>query len=805
MLSYHKEPFSHPVTSAAAMVRPDGSVEQGETATSGGSRGLGFGTTLYRRMLRFHGKMLSDTSVSAPATRVWEKILADPGVSGAKGQPATDEPHRATTSEPWTETPIASARLNGLSFNELDEALDNPKKRFIEDKDFSGRPYLKLHSVFGDMDHAPSAKEALDTYGPYRESFLRKMALKDIPVGQKIGANSFDYNHVLTPDHRSQGLSLRVSDVPDETGDPMPTARLYDAEGAQVGAVTGRVDRRTLNITNTFLHRNFRKQRLGVAMYEALLSHAKNRLQLRSVAGEEHSTAASRTHMQLAEKHGLSYEPEYKSTASVGQDYDDRAGPYSYLLKAEGDALAKAEKRASKPPTEHPFWQPLRSPGDAKTKGDFWSNANNLAENTLLRLKRMDFTLPPPEIHPSFVPAPEHFEATYTIHDPQGIRNSHNAALAATKGDLKAQQQVAQGTAKKWATAMNDPEANAAFRRLRSGLQHITGTITDSSSSPFAHIMQEAPENLGGAMGLYTTDGVVRIHRDHAAHAMESMAVPRGQKPLVESSDHHEAWATVFHELFHSVSHYHHVYESAASRLRPGATLEEATTEIPARFYARDTAFHHWHPSPDAKAHADARNLFHIDQNGEVGLRSPVCYSGSVQQFGRLVEFAHRREINGDVNRLNNAIVNHSLLAKRTPGQNRLRNIIHLMMDRHDMPIETNHEEVEALRSDTKDLEKQLREAEKKTKTATMLKDKVEAKKALQDLQERYQDKRRDLYMEEGRRDSLELPFKNAREVLEERLRHWLQSDGTSKDLDAYVKEAQNQYRRSKATLAAYE
>lgn len=50
----------------------------GESATQPGMHRQGYGTHLYRAMLRYHGRLASDKTVSAGASKVWEKLKGDP-------------------------------------------------------------------------------------------------------------------------------------------------------------------------------------------------------------------------------------------------------------------------------------------------------------------------------------------------------------------------------------------------------------------------------------------------------------------------------------------------------------------------------------------------------------------------------------------------------------------------------------------------------------------------------------------------------------------------------------------------------
>ncbi len=725
ILSYDKAPSGFPISSSAASVDSHGTVTHGETATTGGAQGAGYGTLLYRRMLQYHGKMHSDSSVSPTANKVWDKILATPGVTGAKGAPETPEKHYAQTSEAWDEKPVASATLNGYPLNSLDEAIDNPNKRFITEKDFSGRPFTQLYSVAGgDIPHVADAQEALDSYRSYREAFLRKseadlqkMALKDIPVGQGIAAHAFDYSHVLAPEHRSQGLTLRVTDAPNGTA-----ARLHNAEGKVVGTAVGGIDRKTLNITNTFLHRGLRRQGLGAAMYEALLAHAKNHLGLRAVAGEEHSTAASRTHMRLAAKHGMDYDPAYSPKAKQGRDYDEAAGAYSYLLKAE-------------PRGQHRFWRQLEKPAQI--------HENAYMGDVAERLHSMNFvTHRPPDIDPSFVPKHSDFQFP---HRPADIFAAHNKAMAAAAKShpdvrQKAIEQVNHESNGKFGAAFEHAPNLSHMQRLRRGLQHVTGTH-ESASLPFEVLKRATQRQLGtDVLGDYNRNGgEVRIHEHHASALMQSL----GGSAAYDAQRHGHPWALLLHELFHSVSHKDHEYEYHRNGMKPHAAMEEATTEIPANYYAGQLAKNHLLPE-DARQQHNPKPLFGFSRGGEIDSAVPTSYMHQCAQFARLVGFAHRKEIDGNPEYLNNAVVNHALLAKRSSsgdgdlGNARLGNLISLILTKNGMEPKSI------------------------------------------------------------------MAWNRAYESLHSHLKDWLICDGTSKHLDDYLKTAQKEYQRGKVLAAAY-
>lgn len=98
------------------------------------SRNFGFGTRLYQEALKHHGKLQSDSAVSASAGRVWSKLLSTPGVTGREGQ----ENNRA--SRHYAETGLQKAG----GYDEHGWPLQAPRG-FVD-------PQGKFYPV-GDEDH----------------------------------------------------------------------------------------------------------------------------------------------------------------------------------------------------------------------------------------------------------------------------------------------------------------------------------------------------------------------------------------------------------------------------------------------------------------------------------------------------------------------------------------------------------------------------------------------------------------------------------------------------------------------------
>ena len=224
-----------------------------------------------------------------------------------------------------------------------------------------------------------------------------KKALKDIPVGPRVkfqpeevqqwrsltgGSNPWkldqgllqgavhDYSHVLKPEHRQAGYRLRVYHAPRVSHPDLKgrfpghrlEAKLFhgDQYAGGIQALVGHedpVDPGVIDIGHSRLRDEHRGKGLGLALYEALLAHGKNKLGASHVSGDAHSTLASRVHQKLSERHGMGYEPEEKMGPSeskptaaefqrlgiepksqynyAAEAFDERFAPYQYALKQE--------------------------------------------------------------------------------------------------------------------------------------------------------------------------------------------------------------------------------------------------------------------------------------------------------------------------------------------------------------------------------------------------------------------------------------------------------------------------------------
>lgn len=86
----------------------------GETIARPGVRGRGLGTKLYEHILGYHGRLASDTSVSPPAQRVWQKLSSKTGVKSGMGSEGQRDVNWAETSNRYQD-PVATQEYGGES------------------------------------------------------------------------------------------------------------------------------------------------------------------------------------------------------------------------------------------------------------------------------------------------------------------------------------------------------------------------------------------------------------------------------------------------------------------------------------------------------------------------------------------------------------------------------------------------------------------------------------------------------------------------------------------------------------------
>jgi len=93
--------------------------------------------------------------------------------------------------------------------------------------------------------------------------------------------------------------------------------------------------RPAVNIEHSNIEPEHQRKGLGVAAYEALLTHGHHKLGATRVAGDIHSTSASGVHQKLSDKHGMDYKPQDNPNKFHDQTgpYDNRFSEYNYPIK----------------------------------------------------------------------------------------------------------------------------------------------------------------------------------------------------------------------------------------------------------------------------------------------------------------------------------------------------------------------------------------------------------------------------------------------------------------------------------------
>lgn len=207
-----------------------------------------------------------------------------------------------------------------------------------------GLPWDKYDNL-----HGPKAADdnvVKQTYDVAKSEALEKMAIASIPRGVKQDSLHYDYNHVLTPEQKAAGYSLRVEEDP---GDSIEAHVIHG--GRPVGHAFGRFwggegDKPKAISPHSELGRDHRRQGLGTAMYEALYAHALSR-GIKRVVGHHHTEAAAAVHRALARKHGLDYKPQAPAESFPNYEH----GRYGYIIKNEDPAFAADASASLQYPT----------------------------------------------------------------------------------------------------------------------------------------------------------------------------------------------------------------------------------------------------------------------------------------------------------------------------------------------------------------------------------------------------------------------------------------------------------------------
>jgi GNAT superfamily N-acetyltransferase len=232
-------------------------------------------------------------------------------------------------------SPFRAAAFQGANGTVYETGPFHDAEALPADVEVSAEGFVDTEGRFFTREQA-TAQLAADHPVQSEELELSK-SMRDIPEGQHLGDNKWDYGHLLGDDHRKSHPNLRLTAT--SVGDDVSVA-LHDGD-RMVGNVRGTVKlvnwsrgpRRVLE-PHSFLDPSYRRQGLGRAMYEAALKHAHHHHGARGVWGHDVSEAAFRLHESLGADHDFNLKG-----GGDGQDFN-----YSYILKNEDAAgLKKAD------------------------------------------------------------------------------------------------------------------------------------------------------------------------------------------------------------------------------------------------------------------------------------------------------------------------------------------------------------------------------------------------------------------------------------------------------------------------------
>lgn len=274
-----------------------------------------------------------------------------------------------------------------------------PKPRFGGQYRDDGSQYYKNRLEWMKAGDPKNLKPYDDRFAGYRyalkseEKFTMKdllKALTDIKVGKErpvtgpapAAAKEFDYTHHLPQHLKAQGYKLRVQELPghDYNGVPDDSTHLRavihhpQAPGSrgiargEAGVVAMKVHQKyfgpekntVVGVDNAIIpDQEHQGKGLGVAMYEAGMAHAANKLgATHAFSDDSLSSMANRVHQSLSRRHGLNYQPvkniggaqyptewmwenNHFNGDPSNLEYDGRYKGYHYAIKSEGDFLSQ--------------------------------------------------------------------------------------------------------------------------------------------------------------------------------------------------------------------------------------------------------------------------------------------------------------------------------------------------------------------------------------------------------------------------------------------------------------------------------
>lgn len=240
-------------------------IVHGETASRGPK---GSGTLLYRNMLKIHGRMISDSGVSAGANGVWAKIHADPEFAGGTGHNEGDR-H-------WAEykgarpVPTKVIEGDGRPLQAQVEAPANPYRPEVRKfPDKGGYGYVEARVHHGDrqvsvqglyLDHQ---KKTLHTAAPYYsyQGLLGTHADFDhrdkgaVGVGLKAAERETGYRYAGdTPQEMAESIVGKPGLAKTEQHDPLDAMLAHDDPRERIMAL------RSKHVTPYHLRRALRDE-----------------------------------------------------------------------------------------------------------------------------------------------------------------------------------------------------------------------------------------------------------------------------------------------------------------------------------------------------------------------------------------------------------------------------------------------------------------------------------------------------------------------------------------------------------------
>lgn len=133
--------------------------QMGEVIAGPGWRSRGLGEKLYNAILKYHGKIASDTSVSPAAHKVWGKVVNQPGVKGKLGPKGVKDVNWAETREKYQD-PISTVEYGGQSeYKRMGKSSLQKSPRPLDDEDsidWQARTILNFDSNVDLKSHKPT-------------------------------------------------------------------------------------------------------------------------------------------------------------------------------------------------------------------------------------------------------------------------------------------------------------------------------------------------------------------------------------------------------------------------------------------------------------------------------------------------------------------------------------------------------------------------------------------------------------------------------------------------------------------------